>query len=95
MSAQITATFVYGSVAKKTDTAGSDIDLMVVSDKVSYGEIFAALKEACVTLGRPVNPTILSRDEFHQRIASKESFLTRVLEQPKIWIIGEYSDIRV
>lgn len=95
MSAQITAAFVYGSVAKKTDTASSDIDLMVISDKLSYGEIFAALEEACVTLGRPINPTILSRDEFHQRITNKESFLTRILEQPKIWIIGERNDISV
>lgn len=95
MSAQITAAFVYGSVAKKTDTASSDIDLMVISDELSYGELFTALEEASVTLGRPVNPTILSRDELHQRIANKESFLTRVLGQPKIWIVGEHNDLGI
>lgn len=58
---------------------------------MSYGEIFAALEKACVTLGRHINPTILSRDEFHQRITNKESFLTRILEQPKIWLIGEFN----
>lgn len=95
MSSQITAAFVYGSIAKKTDTASSDIDLMVISDELSYGELFTALEEASVTLGRPVNPTILSRDEFHQRITTQESFLTRVMEQPKIWIVGEDRDISV
>ncbi len=95
MSAQITAAFVYGSVAKKTDTASSDIDLMLISDEISYGELFTSLEEVSATLGRPVNPTILSKDEFHKRVANKESFLTRIMEQPKIWIIGEHCDLSV
>lgn len=95
MSGEITAAFVYGSVAKKTDTASSDIDLMVIADDLSYGALFTALEEASVTLGRPVNPTILSRNEFHSRIAKHESFLTRVMEQPKIWILGEERDLSV
>ena len=93
ISGRITAAFVYGSIAKKTDTAGSDIDLLVVSDDLSYGEVFTVLENASVTLGRPVNPTILSRDEFRQRMVKQESFLTRVMEQPKIWILGGDGDI--
>jgi len=95
MSSQITAAFVYGSVAKKTDTAGSDIDLMLVSNELNYGELFSALEDASMTLGRPVNPTILSRKEFDKRIANQESFLTRVMGQPKIWIIGESDDLGI
>src|SRR3546814_6447965 len=71
------AAFVDGSVAKKTDTAGSDIDLMLVSNELSYGELFSTLEDAGMMLGRPVNPTILSREEFDKRIANQESFLTR------------------
>lgn len=89
MASQITAAFVYGSVAKKTDTARSDIDLMLISDEISYGELFSALEDASTKLGRPVNPTILTHEEFDKRLANQESFLTRVMEQPKIWIIGE------
>ncbi len=95
LSARITAAFVYGSVAKKTDTASSDIDLMVVSDEISYGELFTALEEVSTVLGRPVNPTILSTDDFRRRIAEKDSFLNRVMDQPKIWILGEDSDLSV
>lgn len=95
MSDEIAAAFVYGSVAKKTDMASSDIDLMVIADDLSYSALFTALEKASVTLGRPVNPTILSRDEFHNRIAKQESFLTRVMEQPKIWILGEERDFSV
>jgi predicted nucleotidyltransferase len=95
MSSQITAAFVYGSVAKKTDTASSDIDLMLISNELSYGELFSALEDASMTLGRSVNPTILSREEFDRRIAKQESFLIRVMGQPKIWIIGKSDDFSI
>ena len=95
MSDKIQAAFVYGSVAKKTDTANSDIDLMVIADDLSYGALFTALEDASVTLERPVNPTILSPDEFHGRVARQESFLTRVMEQPKIWILGKEGDLSI
>jgi predicted nucleotidyltransferase len=90
---RIIAAFVYGSVAKKTDTSSSDIDLMLLSDEVSYGDAFAALEAAAGTLGRAVNPTILTRKEFAKRAKAQESFLIRVLEQPKVWIIGGENDL--
>lgn len=95
MASQITAAFVYGSVAKKTDTTISDIDLMLISDDVSYGELFSVLEDTSNKLGRQVNPTILTREEFNKRLANQESFLTRVLEQPKIWIIGGNNDLGI
>jgi predicted nucleotidyltransferase len=85
MTHQINAAFVYGSVANKTDTAGSDIDRMLISDGISYGDVFATLEKASNSLGRPVNPIILTRSEFARPLAAHESFLTRVLAQPKIW----------
>ena len=95
LAQRIIASFVYGSVAKKTDTASSDIDLMLLSDDVSYGDVFAALEAAAGRLGRVVNPTILTRKEFAKRLKAQESFLTRVLEQPKVWIIGGEDDLVV
>ncbi|MFT0545937.1 nucleotidyltransferase domain-containing protein [Allopusillimonas ginsengisoli] len=94
-ASQVTAAFVYGSVAKKTDTASSNIDLMLISDEISYGELFSALEDACTQLGRLVNPTILTREELKKRLVNHESFLTRVMEQPKIWIIEKSSDLGV
>ncbi len=40
LAKRIAAAFVYGSVAKKQDTATSDIDLMVISGKVTYSDLF-------------------------------------------------------
>lgn len=89
LSAQISAAFVYGSVAKKQGTAKSDIDLMVVSDSLSYADLFAALEEATNRLGRPVNPTVYSRQELDKRVQADNAFIKRVLAQPKLWVIGE------
>jgi predicted nucleotidyltransferase len=88
LAPKIDAAFVYGSVAKRTDTARSDIDLMVLSDKVGYGEVFAALEAASAQIGRAVNPTVYSRKELAKRVKDDNAFVKRVLEQPKVWVIG-------
>jgi predicted nucleotidyltransferase len=93
LSSRIRLAFIYGSVAKRQDTAFSDVDLMVVADKLPYAQLVRALEEASSLLGRQVNPTILSRREFAERAKVGKSFLTRVLAQPKIWLIGTEGDL--
>lgn len=95
LTSQIGAAFVYGSVAKREDTASSDIDLMLISDTLSYGDTFSALEAASAQLGRQVHPTILSRGAFRKRVKAQDAFLTRVLAQPKIWLIGGEDDLIV
>ena len=90
---RISAAFVYGSVAKRSDTARSDIDLMVVSDKLTYASVYAVLESLHERLGRQVNPTVYSRKELARRLKSDNAFVKRVLDQPKIWIIGAESDL--
>lgn len=85
---KITAAFVYGSVAKRSDTAHSDIDLMVVSDTLEYADLYAALEHAATALGRTINPTIYTPAELAKRIKQKNAFVERVLAQPKIWLLG-------
>ena len=94
LAAQIKCAFVFGSVAKRQDTASSDIDLMVISDSLSYADTFAALEVASTQLGRTVNPTIYSTKELTKRIEQGEAFVTRVLTQPKLWLIGGDDDLR-
>ena len=85
---QIDIAFVYGSVARQQDTALSDIDAMVISPTLSYGELFSALEAAATTLGRKVNPTLYTPEEFAKRIKQDNAFVTRVMKQPKIWLVG-------
>ena len=90
---RISSAFVYGSVAKKQDTAASDVDLMVISASLTYADLFAALEDASQRLGRKVNPTLYSPQELAKRVKQGNAFVTRVLGQPKIWLIGGESDI--
>jgi predicted nucleotidyltransferase len=93
LAPQIIAAFVYGSVAKKQDSAKSDIDLMVISDTLTYADVYGALETATAQLGRAVNPTVYSRPELRRRISAENAFITRVLQQPKLWVIGQQSDL--
>ncbi len=88
LAQRILAAFVYGSIAKREDTAASDIDIMVISDEVSYADLYARLEEASHRLGRTVNPTIYTTKELALRVKRKDAFATRVLAQPKLWLIG-------
>jgi len=93
LAKRISAAFVYGSVAKRSDTAASDIDLMVVSDSLGYPDLFAALERASTRLGRKVNPTVYSRQELAKRMKQGNAFVTRVMTQPKVWLIGGEDDL--
>ena len=93
VSHTIDAAFVYGSVARGQDNAGSDVDLMIVSDDLTYPDLFAHLEEASRRLDRSVNPTIYTRAELEKRIRARNAFIVRVLEQPRIWLIGGDEDL--
>ena len=93
LASQIEAAFIFGSVAKNTDTAKSDIDLFVVTQHLTYGELFSALEPATSRLGRVVNPTVHSRNEFEKRVREGNAFVKRVIARPRLWIIGEDSDL--
>jgi predicted nucleotidyltransferase len=87
-SARIQAAFVYGSIAKRQDTASSDIDLMVISPDITYAELFTVLEHLHQELGREINPTIYTLPALRQRLAQGGAFASRVISQPKIWVIG-------
>jgi predicted nucleotidyltransferase len=93
VSEDIRAAFVYGSIAKGEDTATSDVDLMVISERLTYADVFSVLEEAADRLGRRINPTVYTQAELARRRRRGNAFVTRVLEQPKIWVIGHERDI--
>jgi len=94
LESKITAAFVFGSVAKRSDTARSDIDVMIVSDKLGYADALTALADVEEKLGRKINPIIFSRAELAKRVKTDNAFVKRVLDQPKIWLIGGEDDLR-
>lgn len=93
LASDIVAAFVYGSVAKRTDTACSDIDLMIISDTLGFADVVMAVQPAQQKLGREINPTLYTREELRKRMQDRNGFLIRVLAQPKIWLIGSEHDL--
>lgn len=86
---RIDTAFVYGSMANQQDTAQSDVDVMLISPNLSYADVFGALESASQQLKRNINPTLYTPDEFAQRLDQDQAFITRVMQQPKIWLIGK------
>ena len=79
---------IYGSIAKQSDSSTSDIDLLLVADELTLEEVYAAFAPAEQSLGRTINPTLYTRDEFARRRAIGNSFLEKVLDGPVIVLAG-------
>ena len=86
--------FIYGSIAKGADTQSSDIDLMLIGQDLSYGGVVELLLPTEESLQRTINPSIYEKDDYIAKLNSGNSFVTRVMEQPKIIIKGDESGIR-
>lgn len=91
---QIDLAFIYGSIAKEEDTASSDIDLLVVTESLTYTDLMTVLTNAEQSIGRPINPSIYTVGQIKQKLKQKNAFLTRVMEQPKLWVKGDEDDIK-
>jgi predicted nucleotidyltransferase len=83
--------FVYGSIAQGRESAESDIDLMMVADRMSYSDLMSRLLEAEQRLNRKINPTLYSTKEFNDRIVNQQNFIARVLEKNILWLHGKSS----
>ena len=90
---RIRAAFVYGSVAKGTDTATSDIDLLVLTETLGYPELFEALQAAEALLGRPVNLNVMSLADWRARRSQPDSFASRIAEGPRLFVIGSDDEL--
>ena len=89
MAASISNAFIFGSVAKGTDTANSDVDVLLVSEGLLLGDILQVLLPIETLLGRKINPTCYTPSECAKRLAEPDSFLNRILAQPTLPLIGE------
>jgi len=85
--------FVFGSLAAGEATNRSDVDLMVLG-QVGLRELVPMIREAMSALGREINLVTMSTAEFRQRIADNEHFITGVLRDPKIFLIGDEDELR-
>ncbi|APV40255.1 transcriptional regulator [Pseudomonas frederiksbergensis] len=85
---QITWAFVYGSIAKDQANASSDIDLMLIGEGLHYSEVMERLMPMEEQLGRVLNPTLYTPDDWAAKLAAENSFVVRVAQQDKINLMG-------
>ncbi|MEN6587146.1 MAG: transcriptional regulator [Sulfuricella sp.] len=90
---QVRLALVYGSVAKHSDTAHSDIDLLIVSDVLTLEQLYTALTPIEQRLGRRVSPTLYGSAEFRRRRTGGNAFLAKVLAGETIRLTEDRDDL--
>jgi predicted nucleotidyltransferase len=89
---RIRVAFVFGSIARGEEKAGSDVDLMVIG-QLGLRDLSRLLSGIEEKIGREVNPHVLREEEFQKRIRAKEHFVSSVMEAPKLFIIGSQREL--
>ena len=80
--------FIYGSIASGTETAKSDLDLMVIGD-IPLESLLKRMKGPEKFLGREINPSLYSLKEYKNRMKKNDPFIAHVMNEPRIMIIGD------
>lgn len=91
---KIEVAFLYGSVAKQSDTAQSDIDIMIIGSDLTLSVLLEQLLPVEEMLCRKVNPTFYTVHEFKKRLSDTDSFVNKVLSQPINELFGNIDDFR-
>jgi predicted nucleotidyltransferase len=88
----IDVAFIFGSVARGAETAGSDVDMLIIGS-VDFSVVVDALYPAQQQLGREINPKVYSVREWRNKLKEKDSFVMDVLEKPKIFLVGSADEL--
>lgn len=90
---QIDVAFVYGSIARGTDTAKSDIDLMLIGERLDYVSVYEAIQNAETILGRKINPNLTTLSEWRRKLNEENPFIANVNKQDKLFIYGSEDEL--
>ncbi len=92
LAKNIRLAMVFGSMAHGTQSAASDIDLLVVG-KVGFAELVQALYPAQQSLQREINPVLYDAAEFKRRVAANDGFVRRLSDKPGVFLMGDKDDL--
>ena len=91
-SREILIAFVFGSIARQRELAESDVDLFVIGD-LGLRKLVGLLSGASDKIGREINPHVFTVKEFRKRLAQKDHFISRIQDEPKIFILGNKNEL--
>jgi predicted nucleotidyltransferase len=92
LASEIDLAFIFGSVAQGKERVTSDVDVFVVGS-ASFTDVVKAFALIHERLGREVNPVVMPKNDFQKKHAEAERFVTRVVKEPKLFLIGTANDI--
>ena len=84
--------FVFGSMARGKESAGSDVDVILIG-QLGFRQAVEMLYPAQTTLGREINPKVFTPLDWRKRIAARDAFVKDVLARPKIFLVGSNDDL--
>lgn len=87
LAPKVKVAFVFGSMARATESAHSDVDVMLIGD-AGFGEVLQLLYPVQTELGREINPKVFTVDEWTSKAAAGDVFVRDVLSKPKLFLIG-------
>ena len=88
LTERIAVAFIYGPMAQGAATAHSDIEVMIIGSEIAYADVIPQFIAAAKTIGRAINPSVYSTDEWTRKLASGNRVVLAVLKQRKIFLIG-------
>ena len=84
---------VFGSIASGEETARSDVDLLVIG-QLGLRKLSNLLSGVSEKIGREINPHVFTEQEYKKRVRAKDHLVTRVLADPKLFVIGSEHDLK-
>lgn len=94
LATKIEVAFVFGSVARGTESSESDVDVLIIGNS-SFTEVVSAFHTAQAAIGREINPKVYTKNEWQKLVNNKHSFAQEVLSKPKLFITGNINDLKI
>ncbi|MGO4379982.1 ArsR family transcriptional regulator [Pseudoduganella sp. RAF53_2] len=93
MRKQLNVAFVYGATAREQEGATDAIELLLIGENTTYGELLSRIPVAERILRRKIYPNLYSVPDFQRRLREQQPFILKMLEDRKVFVLGDETDL--
>jgi DNA-binding transcriptional ArsR family regulator len=93
MRKQLSVAFVYGTTVKQAEDSSAPVELLLIGENTTYGELLSRLPVAERLLRRKINPNLYSVDDFQRRLREQQPFILKMLAERKVFVLGDDTDL--
>jgi hypothetical protein len=93
MRKQLSVAFVYGTTVKQAEDSSAPVELLLIGENTTYGELLSRLPVAERLLRRKINPNLYSVDDFQRRLREEQPFILKMLSERKVFVLGDDTDL--